>query len=188
MIRAGTPSLALIAGLFVIGCNEMPVSADDKVAETDLPNTLASSKDTHTRDRAGDQDLALYVSSGSTDNVLAFDGEDGSFERKFARHGGLIEPEGLAFGPDGNLYVSSRSDEVLRFDGATGEFIDVFASGHGLVDPAGIAFGGPGDDLFVASGLTDDGRGDQILRFDGVTGAFEAVLDPNNWRGSRSAM
>jgi len=41
MIRAGTPSLALIAGLFVIGCNEMPVSADDKVAETDLPNTLA---------------------------------------------------------------------------------------------------------------------------------------------------
>ena len=93
-----------------------------------------------------------------TNSVLAYDGETGAFQRTFASGGGLTEPEGIAFGPDGNLYVSSRSDEVLRYDGKTGEFIDVFASGNGLVDPAGIAFGGPDNDLFVSSGIPDDGR------------------------------
>ena len=130
-----------------------------------------------------DDDVSLYVSSGNTDSVLAYDGETGALQRKFARRGGLTEPEGIAFGPDGNLYVSSRSDEVLRYDGEKGKFIDVFASGHGLLDPAGIAFGGPDDDLFVSSGLTDDGQGNQILRFDGTTGAFEAVVDPANTAG-----
>ena len=130
-----------------------------------------------------DDDVSLYVSSGDTDSVLAYDGETGAFRHKFARRGGLTEPEGIAFGPDGNLYVSSRSDEVLRYDGRKGKFIDVFASGHGLLDPAGIAFGGPDDDLFVGSGLTDDGRGNQILHFDGATGAFKAVVDPGNLAG-----
>src|SRR5262245_55275388 len=101
-----------------------------------------------------DDDVSLYVSSDGTDKVLAYDGETGALQRKFTRHGRLVEPEGIAFGPDGNLYVSSRTDEVLRYNGKTGKFIDVFASGHGLVDPAGIAFGGPDDDLFVSSGLT----------------------------------
>ena len=144
----------------------------------------------HARDRERchkqdheDDDVSLYVSSDNTNSVLAYDGETGGFERKFARHGGLTEPEGIVFGPDGNLYVSGRSDEVLRYDGKTGAFIDVFASGNGLVDPAGIAFGGPDNDLFVSSGLTDDGRGNQILRFNGVTGAFKAVVDPANAAG-----
>ena len=177
MFRTGTLSLALIAGLFSMqGCNEAPVSADEESVKTDVPVTRAGSEKEQTRDHGEDDDFALYVSSGGTDNVLAYDGETGAFERKFARHGGLIEPEGIAFGRDGNLYVSSRSNAVLRYDGETGKFIDVFASGHGLVDPAGIAFGGPGNDLFVSSGLTDDGRGNQILRFDGTTGAFKGVF------------
>ena len=131
-----------------------------------------------------DSDFVLFVSSGDTKSVLAYDGETGAFEGKFARGGGLIEPEGIAFGPDGDLFVASRSDEILRYDGEKGTFEGVFASGHGLVDPAGIVFGGPGNDLFVASGLAEDGTGgNQILRFDGTTGAFEAVLDPNNLAG-----
>ncbi len=159
------------------------------------PASAAGHEDNH-----ADDDVSLYVSSGDTNSVLAYDGETGAFQRTFARGGGLTEPEGIAFGPDGNFYVSSRSDQVLRYDGETGKFIDVFASGHGLVDPAGIAFGprcsgaghkrcrshrrgGRGKDLFVASGLTDDGRGNQILRFDGKTGAFEAVVDPANKAG-----
>jgi len=126
----------------------------------------------------------LFVSSDDTKSVLEYDGATGAFEGKFARGGGLIEPEGVVFGPDGNLYVSSRSNEVLRYDGEKGNFIGVFASGHGLFDPAGIAFGGPGNDLFVASGSSDDGlQGNQILRFDGATGAFEAVVDPANAAG-----
>lgn len=124
----------------------------------------------------------LFVSSTNTKSVIEYDGETGAFERKFARGGGLIEPEGLEFGPDGDLYVASRSDEILRYDGEKGTFKGVFASGHGLFDPAGIAFG-PDGDLFVASGLTDDGQGNNILRFDGATGAFVAELDPNNSAG-----
>ena len=126
----------------------------------------------------------LFVSSDNTKSVLAYDAETGAFLGKFARGGGLIEPEGIAFGPDGSLYVASRSNEILRYDGHKGTFEGVFASGHGLFDPAGIAFGGPDNDLYVASGLSDDGLlGNQILRFDGHTGAFEAVLDPNNLAG-----
>ncbi|HET6603563.1 MAG TPA: zinc-dependent metalloprotease family protein [Xanthomonadaceae bacterium] len=45
-----------------------------------------------------------------------------------AGSGGLDGPAGLAFGPDGHLYVSSiGSDQVLRYDGTTGAFIDVFS-------------------------------------------------------------
>ena len=100
----------------------------------------------------------VFVSSGDTDSVLAYDGVTGAFQGTFASGGGLDEPEGIAFGPDGNFYVSSRSNEVLRYDGQTGAFIDVFASGNGLADPAGIAFGGPDNDLFVSSGIPDEGR------------------------------
>ena len=39
----------------------------------------------------------------------------------------LYNSTGLAFGPDGNLYVGSyNSYEVLRFDGDTGEFMDAY--------------------------------------------------------------
>ena len=131
-----------------------------------------------------DSAVCLFVSSDDTKSVLAYDGETGAFLGKFARGGHLVEPEGVVFGPDGNLYVSSRTNAVLRYDGEKGNFIDVFASGHGLLDPAGIDFCGPGHDLFVASGLAEEGTGgNQILRFDGRTGAFEAVVDPANAAG-----
>ena len=126
----------------------------------------------------------LFVSSTNTKSVLEYDGETAAFERKFARGGGLIEPEGLEFGPGGDLYVASRSNEILRYDGEKGNFKGVFASHEFLVDPAGIAFCGPDNDLYVASGLSEDGQeGNQILRFDGGTGAFETVVDPANAAG-----
>src|SRR3954447_13332419 len=119
--------------------------------------------------------VTLYVSSDDTDQVLAYDGATGAFQRVFASGGGLTEPDGIAFGPDGNFYVSSRPAQVLRYNGKTGKFLGVFASGHGLQDPAGVAFGGPQHDLYVSSGIPDEGGGgNQILRFDGRTGAFKA--------------
>jgi len=125
----------------------------------------------------------LFVSSTNTKSVIEYDGATGDFEEKFAQGGGLIEPEGVVFGPDGDLYVASRSDEILRYDGEKGNFKGVFASGNGLVDPAGIAFG-PDGDLFVAAGLLEGGDGgNKILRFDGATGAFVAELDPDNTAG-----
>jgi|GEM_PF-6277726 len=67
---------------------------------------------------------------------------------------------GLAFGPDGNLFVASReTDAVLRYDGQTGLLMDEFANGGGLRQPSDIVFG-PSGALFVSSWGSDE-----ILRF-----------------------
>jgi streptogramin lyase len=108
----------------------------------------------------------LLVSSGDNDAVLRYNATTGAFIDVFASGGGLDDPEGLAIGPDGNLYVTSRSNEVLRYDGVTGAFLGVFASGGGLEDPAGLVFGADGR-LYVSSGETGD-----VKRFDAASGEF----------------
>jgi hypothetical protein len=75
---------------------------------------------------------------------LAFDGLTGAPKADFvvAGSGGLTYPMGMAFGPDGNLYVSSQTDgDILRYDGITGVFLGVFASGGGMVQPEFLVFG-----------------------------------------------
>jgi sugar lactone lactonase YvrE len=88
--------------------------------------------------------------------------------------GGLDDPDAMAIGPDGKLYVSSgRSPEnsaILRYDARTGAFLNVFASGHGLYRPYGLAFG-PDQLLYVSSF-----RSDELFRFDARTGAFVDVV------------
>jgi len=83
--------------------------------------------------------------------------------------GGMNNPTGLEFGPDGNLYVGSwGTDEVLRYDGTTGSFIDAFVSSGsgGMNNPTGLEFG-PDGNLYVSSYSTDE-----VLRYDGTTGSF----------------
>lgn len=122
-------------------------------------------------------DAAILVGNTRGNNVVVFS-DTGEFRGSFIApgSGGLIDPDDLTFGPDGNLYVSSGSNsggQILRFNGQTGAFIDVFATGttaNPLVRPYGNAFG-PDGYLYVSSFLTDE-----ILRFDAVTGAFVDVF------------
>jgi len=78
--------------------------------------------------------------------------------------GGLDNPRGLAFGPNGDLYViSSATDEILRFDSFDGTPLGVFASDN-LDNPFDLAFG-PFGNLYVV----DNKR---VKLFDGATGVF----------------
>ena len=90
--------------------------------------------------------------------------------------GGLDDPAGTAFGPDGNFYVAdlapSGTKGVLRFDGTTGDFLGEFIprGSGGLIRPLGIRFG-PDGNLYVVNP-----EGDNVLRYNGTTGAFHRHL------------
>lgn len=115
----------------------------------------------------------LLVSSRFTNNVLRYDAQTGAFIGVFATGNGLANPNGIAYGPDGNLYVGlGDQPRVLRLDGQTGALLNEFvgpATPGGLINCRGIAFG-PEGDLYVCSGSSD-----QVLRYNGTTGAFVGV-------------
>src|SRR5437763_1298214 len=67
----------------------------------------------------------LFVGSNNNDQVLRYSGTTGApvGSGVFVSPGsaGLGVPEGLTFGPDGNLYVASLgTNQVLRYSGTTG--------------------------------------------------------------------
>ncbi|MBW4487221.1 MAG: PEP-CTERM sorting domain-containing protein [Trichocoleus desertorum ATA4-8-CV12] len=122
---------------------------------------------------------ALLVGNTAGNNVLIFDERTGKLGGEFiaAGSGGLISPDDLTFGPDGDLYVSSGDNflgAILRYDGKTGQFLGRFDQGGALIRPYGSAFG-PDGKLYISSFLTD-----QILRYDGQTGAFIDVFAAGN--------
>ncbi|MBD2182914.1 NHL repeat-containing protein [Planktothrix sp. FACHB-1355] len=161
-------------------------------------------------DGNGDGISDLYISSGNkpatareqgASAILRYDGVTGAFIDVFVgdhpntpadETGGLFRPYGTAFGPDGNLYVSSfLSDRILRYNGKTGQFIDVFATGNqqpgGLNGPNGLLFGLDGS-LYVTTegsiarnGEADfsDGLPSQLLRYNIQTKQSTVFASPS---------
>ncbi len=157
----GKASTTLGAGTFVEG-------------EVTVLQTLASVGGNFGLSVAGD----LLVSSRFTNNILRYDSVTGAFKNIFASGNGLANPNGIAYGPDGNLYAGLGDEpRVLRFHGQTGAFIDEFvgpATPGGLINCRGIAFG-PDGNLYVASG-----SGDQVLKYHGGTGSFLGIAAQGN--------
>ena len=152
----------------------------------------------------GPRELDLYVVSRGTDSVKRYHGVHGrciSAISSPAAVGGLDNPFGLTFGPDGSLYVTTgafdgtNSSAVFRFRGPSGPAPGaplpsaensgaVFVAGGsgGLLTTFGLIFGpdGSGDgrqDLYLPSFKTAgsnkaDHRFSTIKRYDGVTGGF----------------
>jgi len=98
-----------------------------------------------------------------------------------AATGGLFTPSALAFGPDGNLYISGGTFGnlgVRRYNPTTGAFIDFFAkAGNDNYSPIGIAFG-LDNNLYVATQNASN-----VMRFNYPTGAFMDFFVPDGSGG-----
>lgn len=154
--------------------------------------------------RVGD----LYVTSESSDKVVQFDGVTGAFVCEFVnRVRPLAGPgesfsslaDGLAFGPNGNLFVASRGSHRIReFDGQTGALIgDATPVDPPVLDTAGPSanwLAKPYDLLFLRDGrLVVNGTSNHaLMAYDGGSGEslgtfarrlrFRAVPDPGTKR------
>jgi streptogramin lyase len=118
----------------------------------------------------------LLVSSNASSTVERFDLQGASLGAFVpAGSGGLLSPDGMVFGPDGNLYLcSERTSAVLRYDGKTGAFLGTFVpSGSGGLDICEVPIFGPDGDLYVSST-----HANAVFRYDGKTGAFKSAFVP----------
>jgi sugar lactone lactonase YvrE len=154
-----------------------------------------------TRTQPSNREGTFLIGNTRGNNILRFDGKTGNFLGEFvtAGSGGLVAPDTIIFGPDGNgdgnsdIYVASGdkagnsrengASAILRYDGITGEFIDRFVGDNpntqtdetgGLFRPYGLAFS-PDGNLYASSFLSD-----KILRYDGKTGQFLDVFASGN--------
>jgi hypothetical protein len=137
----------------------------------------------------GDLYVAVRNFSPLGGEVMRFDPVSGAFLGDFVDSNStndLNRPEGLVFGPDGNLYVTSfranagDNDKILEFNGATGAYlgkIDLDAVGGDRAFAQALLFG-PGGKLFVpiTGGGPDTG---EVRRYDVSTGNFDVFVPPN---------
>lgn len=142
-----------------------------QVGQIDLPATTTAAADL----RFG-LDGDLYVATNDSDQgtlpdlvkagrVLRIDPLSGSildvFTSGYFSDAGPGSANGLAFGPDGTLYVTGNS-QVFRLDTTTGQYIPIVS---GLDEAKGVVVG-PDGDLYVA----EAGNG-VVARIDPATGA-----------------
>ncbi|MEZ5163263.1 MAG: PEP-CTERM sorting domain-containing protein [Fimbriimonadaceae bacterium] len=113
----------------------------------------------------------IYVSSSGTNSVKRYDGLTGAYIGDFvtAGSGGLTNPQGIIFGPDGNLYVSSKvpgltgPSTVKKYDGTTGAYLGDFTTGYTFTFAADLSW--VGNTLYAAE-FSNSGAQRGIHRFD----------------------
>ncbi len=117
-------------------------------------------------------DGSLYVARSGSGEVLRYHGATGAFLGTAVAAGSVTAPDGLLFGPGGQLLVSDRIDDVVVvFDPASGDRLDRWALGPGTV-PSGLAWA-PDGDLVVA--LAGSGS---LARIDGTGAVVSSIATP----------
>jgi DNA-binding beta-propeller fold protein YncE len=79
----------------------------------------------------------LLVSSANNGQVIQYDWPTGSPIGNFIPpgSGGLVQPFGMAYGPNTDLFVCSYDgDAILEYDGSTGAFVSTFIPSGGILD------------------------------------------------------
>lgn len=98
---------------------------------------------------------------------------------------GIKEVRGIAFGPDGSLYVADRGDgEVSRWDPATGTREATIASkANGLSTPIQLLFSPDGASLFIS-----DNKENSVFRVALADGAVTRFIGPSAGLDAPSAL
>lgn len=122
----------------------------------------------------------FFVASESTNSVKRYD-IAGNFLGDFVSpgSGGLSAPQGVTFGPDGHLYVSSGGDNnVKKYHGQTGAFLGNFLSGTTVIFPADLQFykGNLLISEFNQPGRVVMANGSSGAYIENLTGATDAEL------------
>ncbi|MBL9141443.1 MAG: hypothetical protein JNK53_06205 [Phycisphaerae bacterium] len=138
------------------------------LAGASAPSAVQAAKDVRIT-----ADGRILIASSGNHRIVEL-ARDGSVVGDFvpAGSGGLSDPSAIEFGPDGNVYVTSRgTNAVLRYHGTTGAFLGaaVASGAGGLVQPFGLAFG-PDGMLYV------NGSDRRVRRYDPTTGASLGVF------------
>ncbi|RJP60168.1 MAG: hypothetical protein C4541_04635, partial [Candidatus Auribacter fodinae] len=114
----------------------------------------------------------LFMTSYEYDTIHWFDISENKLLSITPSGGNLKEPIGIAYGPDGNLYVGNTwYNNILRYNASSGEYVDIFAFGDGLLDAYGMTFG-PDGMLYVSNTFNFS----SILRYDIYTGDMEVFV------------
>ena len=118
----------------------------------------------------------IYVTSIGSGEILRYNGQTYTYIDTFvsgiahdSSGGFAVGPLGLAFGPNGDLYISNdETNLVERYNGTTGALVGSFGSGV-LSSPTGLVFDTRGN-LYVSS------FNDNTIQQFSATGAFIRTL------------
>ncbi len=123
-------------------------------------------------------DSLLFVTNGNAGTLVTYTGS-GSFVGSAPVTGGTGFPQGVAIGPDGNVYVADQSQGgVEQFSGTTGAFLNQFIPSdfNSPASPTALAFDATGR-LYV--GYWGTGNHSFVDVYDN-TGAFLEHLLPTD--------
>ena len=117
----------------------------------------------------------IIFSSYTTASILRYNGMTGGYVETLLNGApGLNSPRGVAFGPDGLLYICDTGfDRVMRYDFQT-QTLGIFVPNGTVSNPAAIQFS-PDGFAYVLSGSSP-----RIFRFNASTGALVGTAVATN--------